>query len=238
MMRTIKCVGLNDDSRYNIKVDLRIQCPNCEMFIDPNVVSCISIENNSSSALSRKQNTFFKILITAICQNCYTPITYIYKSYNNNFGCLDNPLLMDTFPKPQFQKKFSEKIKNLSPNFIKIYNQAYLSEQFSLDEICGIGYRKSLEFLIKDFAIKYHPDDEEEIKCISLSACISKYIDSPRLRTLATASAWIGNDETHYIRKHEDYNIEHLKIFIDSTVAFIYEEETLNLATEMIQNNK
>ena len=35
------------------------------------------------------------------------------------------------------------------------------------------------------------------------------------------ASAWIGNDETHYQRKHENYDINHLKSFIHATVSTI-----------------
>lgn len=75
-----------------------------------------------------------------------------------------------------------------------------------------MGYRKSLEFLIKDYAIAFHPDKETDIVKSQLSPCINEYIDNKRIKSLATASAWIGNDETHYTRKHEDYNVEHLKL--------------------------
>src|SRR5947209_9012383 len=47
----------------------------------------------------------------------------------------------------------AETISNISPNFHKIYNEAYKAEQFGLMEICGVGYRKALEFLIKDYLI-------------------------------------------------------------------------------------
>ncbi len=108
--------------------------------------------------------------------------------------------------------------------FVKIYNQAEISENSGCLEICGLGYRKALEFLVKDYAIKFNPDDEESIKKQMLSPCINHYIDNPRIKTLATASAWIGNDETHYIRKHDDYDLHHLKTFIAALVSHIDSE--------------
>ncbi len=40
-------------------------------------------------------------------------------------------------------------------------------------------------------------------------------------KTLATQSAWIGNDETHYIRKQEDRDVQDIKSFIQAIVYFI-----------------
>ena len=45
--------------------------------------------------------------------------------------------------------KFSEHITGTSPSFCEIYNEADKAEQYGLLQICGCGYRKSLEFLIK-----------------------------------------------------------------------------------------
>jgi len=44
-------------------------------------------------------------------------------------------------------------ISELSPSFVKIIAQAQSAEEHGLDEIAGPGFRKALEFLIKDFAI-------------------------------------------------------------------------------------
>ena len=90
-----------------------------------------------------------------------------------------------------------------------------------LTEICGMGYRKTLEFLIKDYAILIHSTETDSIKSKMLSPCISEYIENKHIKSLATASAWLGNDETHYNRKHSDYNFEHLKAFITAVVNYI-----------------
>lgn len=52
-------------------------------------------------------------------------------------------------------KEFDSEIQEISPSFVKIYNQALAAEELNLSEIAGMGYRKSLEFLIKDFAYLY-----------------------------------------------------------------------------------
>ena len=54
-----------------------------------------------------------------------------------------------------------------------------------------------------------------------LSPCINNYIDDLRIKTLAEKSAWIGNDEAHYIRKQENRDITDMKAFIKAAVYFI-----------------
>ena len=99
-----------------------------------------------------------------------------------------------------------------------------------------MGYRKALEFLIKDYAIYRYPDKEDEIKPKLLGQVINDYIDSSRLKALSKASIWIGNDETHYIRKFEDKDISDLKRFITSMVSFITYELTSDTAEEMVNS--
>jgi hypothetical protein len=126
----------------------------------------------------------------------------------------------------------------MSPRFVEIYHQAESAEQFGLTELCGVGYRKALEFLVKDFAISYYPGESEKIRALQLSPCISSYIDNQQLKDLARASAWIGNDETHYTRKHEDYNLEHLKTYIDAIVSYITFNLTAQEAQELLSKPK
>lgn len=119
------------------------------------------------------------------------------------------------------RKEFTRELRDLSPRFEVIYNQALEAQQRGLDEIAGPGYRKALEFLVKDFAIDQHPDDKEEIKNRSLGRCLADYIDDDRLRKTAERAAWLGNDEVHYLRKWTDKDIEHLLLLLDLTVNWI-----------------
>ena len=140
------------------------------------------------------------------------------------------------FPRMPKEREFDENLKNVSPNFYKIYNEALFAEIYGLNEIAGIGYRKALEFLIKDYCIYRHNDEEEKIKKQLLGQVISKFIDSTKILNLSKASAWIGNDETHYIRKFEDKDINDLKRFIDATVAFITYELISDEAEELVNS--
>lgn len=126
-------------------------------------------------------------------------------------------------PNPPAPISFTKYISEISPKFVEIFNQANAAECASLDEIAGIGYRKSIEFLIKDYLMLPCETDEEKeaIKGKPLAQCISKDINNENLKIAASRAAWIGNDETHYIRKHTDKDITDLKRLIDLTVRWI-----------------
>ena len=38
---------------------------------------------------------------------------------------------------------------------------------------------------------------------------------------MAERSVWIGNDETHYVRKHEDLDVSDMKRFIIAMVRYV-----------------
>ena len=131
-------------------------------------------------------------------------------------------------------KRFSDTIKGISENFITIYNQAFSAEQQGLTEICGVGFRKALEFLIKDYIILNKPEDKEKVEKKLLGVCISEYVDDSRVKSVAKRAVWLGNDETHYIRKWEGKNLEDLKKLIELTVHWIEMESlTKSLETDM-----
>ena len=55
-------------------------------------------------------------------------------------------------------------IESISPDFVSIYKEAYTAKDAGLDQICGPGFRKSFEFLIKDYAKSKITDDEVKEK--------------------------------------------------------------------------
>lgn len=116
--------------------------------------------------------------------------------------------------------EFSKEIEGVSPRFPIIYNQAAIAEDFGLDEIAGGGYRKSLEFLVKDYLQGAKLKTLEEVNAMQLSPAIS-VIDEKRIQACAKRAAWLGNDEIHYQRKWEDKDINNLKELIKLTVNFI-----------------
>lgn len=69
----------------------------------------------------------------------------------------------------------SKIISELSPSFVRIYGQAEAAEAQGLDEISGVGYRRSLEFLIKDYLLSIHTDatTQEGIRAQMLGRCMN-----------------------------------------------------------------
>lgn len=117
----------------------------------------------------------------------------------------------------------SNHIVALSPNFVAIATEAKAAEEMALLQICGPGYRKALEFLIKDYLMSLPAlaAEHDNIKKKLLGPCISDYIDNGKIKEMAKRAAWLGNDETHYERKWIDKDLEHLKALIRLTVRFI-----------------
>lgn len=80
--------------------------------------------------------------------------------------------------------------------------------------------------------LSYYSDSTD----LMLGKCITDYIDNEKIKTLAKASAWLGNDETHYVRKHQNYNVQDLKRFIKATVAYIEYELSFTEAFDLLKN--
>jgi len=129
-------------------------------------------------------------------------------------------------------KAFSETITNISNQFGEIYNEAQIAEKRRLTNICGAGYRRALEFLIKDYLINEKKAEKEEIEQKRLLDCIDQYVDDSRIKECAKKAAWLGDDETHYYRKWEDKDLNDLKVIIDLTINWI---ESENLARKIIE---
>ena len=98
--------------------------------------------------------------------------------------------------------------------------------------LAGMGYRKALEFLIKDYLIKNNPDTEEGIKKKMLSTCIEEHIVNDKIKMLAKKTNWLGNDETHFLRRYgdKDETVEKIKKFIEAILYYLEMESVLDEA--------
>lgn len=122
------------------------------------------------------------------------------------------------------KEAFPEEVVQISKKFSEIYNQAKEAEERKLKEICGAGYRKALEFLIKDYLKKENVAEPEIIEKTRLYDCIKKHVESDRIKDCAKRAAWLNNDETHYIKKWKDKDLSDLKKLIRLTVNWIHDD--------------
>ena len=116
------------------------------------------------------------------------------------------------WPKPIQDLKSGDDI-NQPSKFIKTYLQSLVAENSGLDELAGMGYRKSIEYLVKDWAIQSKPEDIEIIKSKWLGQNITDYFTGD-LKDILERATWLGNDQSHYNKLFDDYNLEDLKELI------------------------
>ena len=206
MNKSINVINIDSGNTHTVDLAIPDYCPICHKALYPQILKGFYVHSNGVR----------KAFIIFFCGGCEG--VFIGSYYLSN---TDICQLISIDPHVLKQCDFPDKISNLSPDFITIYNEAYQAEQSGLKNICGAGYRKALEFLIKDFATSQHPDKKDRIEAQTLSQCINEFIDNNRIKTLATASTWIGNDEVHYSRKHPDYDVESLKSFLNTAVAYV-----------------
>jgi hypothetical protein len=119
---------------------------------------------------------------------------------------------------------FSDQVTKLSPTFVLIYGQATIAEFRGLEQVAGCGYRKALEFLVKDYCISKDQASKEAIEAEPSGTTIKHRITDTNIKTCAELATWLGNDETHYVRKWADKDLSDLKTLINLTVNWITNE--------------
>ena len=196
-----------------VKFEYPEYCPHCGKSISPEKIHISDSEDSYSSGDARFVVTFR--CSRSACKK-YFAVEYIFTSTSELCSIAKYSY------RPPIKVKLPENIEKVSSVFVEIYSQATVAESEALDQIAGVGYRKAAEFLIKDYVISKNPSDEEHIKSIMLGKVIADYLnDFQKIQVLAKSVAWIGNDETHYVRRHDGKDIQDLKKFILSAAQFI-----------------
>lgn len=189
-------------------------CPICHRHIVAEAITAFSNSNENC------QEVLFH------CNNRECSHIFI-ATYENVYSDKNTSKHMITKMTPQKVKPLdvNQDIQSISPSFKKIYTQALEAEVMGLDEISGVGFRKALEFLIKDYCIKNNSGEEESIKSRPLMQVINSHMtEASKVKACATKAIWIGNDETHYVRKWKDKDIKDLKLLIQLTLHHIESE--------------
>jgi len=125
------------------------ECPFCHNSITARIHQAFQ-KDNMLEIIFRCPDANCGRIFYALYENTIVSNSWIYLYKSTSIG---------TF----VEKKFSDDITVLSPNFVDIFNQAAKAESLNLNHIAGIGFRKALEFIIKDYLILKNPDKEENI---------------------------------------------------------------------------
>lgn len=180
------------------------ECKNCKE------VHLIEYKNNNlqeeyhQNYIEDIVNTHRSYKITSLIEN----LNYKIISFNTN--------------KDVINYNVPEEIIKMSPKYNEILFQAMKAEQLGLNEIAGMGYRKALEFLVKDYVILNSTDeDKSNIVNMALGKLIDERIHHIKIQKAAKLSAWLGNDHTHYLSKHKDKDIIDLKALLNLVEKWI-----------------
>jgi hypothetical protein len=121
-----------------------------------------------------------------------------------------------------------ESILKLDSKFIPTYIQSLQAEYAGLNEISGMGFRKSIEYLVKDYVISKDASLVGKVEDAPLSSVISSNFNDPQesdLKDLLERATWLGNDMTHYLQYHENFDIDDLKELIKLVMDEIHSIE-------------
>lgn len=208
----------------NLMVNIPEQCPICGKNMMPYVRTDIVTVSDRPIRNTGTSHVYQASFITR-CTHCFHLYTNIFEIYPDNQyrPQIFKGVYFEYFETrmPTVNVKLPEIINSISPKFVKIYTQALQAEKLNLDELSGMGLRKAIEFLIKDYAIKMHPEKEQEIKNLFLGKVISEFIEDNTLKELADGAVWIANDETHYVKEWPDKDIEDIKQYIECFINYI-----------------
>ena len=125
----------------------------------------------------------------------------------------------------------SKSIQKFSSKFYEIYSQAKSGKQMDLYLLIGNSYRKSIEFLIKDYLIKIQKKPEKEIKELNLHKCINQLNFKDDLKNLTKVLKEYGNEETHYeikTKKNIKKDIEEMENIIEIIIKHVELQLSLN----------
>lgn len=200
MTRAVSIHGYASDAGQSISVDTVPEtCPICHHHIDVRVRVGAAVTDSA---------THVDFVFQCPRRECRR----LFIGYYERGGSVYH--LKRVAPQRAQVPDFPADVRDISPRFVTVYSQAIEADAAGLDQIAGMGLRKAVEFLVKDYAIHEHPSDEEKIKKMALAACIRAYITDPNVKACAARATWLGNDETHYVRQWEDRDVGDLKLLV------------------------
>ena len=206
-------------------------CPICEYLGIQTIVGVSDVVKGSLKYTENYRALQDMVICDTICEHCKMPSAYAVVM--NTFGTAINAKLIIPLPQIDSSLAIPKAVEELSNKFVRAYHDAYSSEQMGLSDISGMGYRKALECLVTDYCMKKLNVSKENAENWRLAKLIDQIPDD-RIKKVAQASSWIGNDETHYFRQNPDYDIEDLKAWLGVFINYVEMSSRIDEAQELV----
>ena len=112
----------------------------------------------------------------------------------------------------------NQHLQDVSPRFIEVYKQSLTADNSGHFALAAIGYRSAVEFLIKDYLVKFRDVAEKDVVKLSLFDAAGKYLPQEMVNT-ADVVRILGRDYVHYDVRHPDIDFsvlrDYTKLIID-----------------------
>jgi hypothetical protein len=188
------------------------ECPHCHHAVSPIFLTAIFVVDGKGIDAAYRCPR----------HDCYKMFVAIFGRLQvSSVSIADHFTLQMTFPANPVAPSVPDEVAKVSPQFVEIFTQASKAEALGLGEVAGVGYRKALEYLVKDYCVTKSPDKEDDVKKRPLGQVVDVYVDNENIKQCAKRAVWLGNDETHYVRTWVDKDIKDLKLLIKLTVGWI-----------------
>jgi hypothetical protein len=134
----------------------------------------------------------------------------------------DGPFeLLSVAPLTVRREAFSDEIRTFSPAFVEVYDQAQEAEARGLHQVAGIGLRKALELLVKEYAREEAPEAEDEIRRMPLGECLRRCVSDASVLACANRASWLGDDEALFLRRWDEHDLDELRVLIRLTINWL-----------------
>lgn len=224
------------NTREKIKFCIQELCPHCGKNMSPRIHYGMSQSTFVSLNYFNEQISEDDAVIMFSCVLCDK---YFVRMFNlNTSDVYGYPSEIGLTYNPPIKANIPNEIKDISNKFSDIYMQALKAKKAGLDQIYGMGLRKALEFLAKDFAIHLEPEKKEEITKNQLGYVIKNFFkDYPNIIKLFQAASWIGNDEVHYDRKIPNEDAETIFKFISVIMMQVSSQLIYEKAAKLVDSS-
>lgn len=201
-------MGINNNS-FNFMLQQPMICPFCNAYEDGTI--------SQRSLFPRETNKYYGI-ISYVCTHCRKIYLVVYDIdvYQKK------ALPVEIYPTVSLSYS-NDEISKLSPRFIDMYNQALKAESEGNIELSAMGFRASLEILVKDFAVVELHKERSTVVKKSLYDAIGEYLGNQELVSSGDVIRILGNDYAHYERKYPEQDFKMLKSYME---IFIHLVET------------
>lgn len=216
-------ISIKNRGNANVPYDLPNECPICHHKV---------IIGNAQTVTYNNEKQTLQGLYICPNENCKN----FFLAYYRLNDAANHFILERYIPNIIAGTEFSDIIKNISSSFVSIYYEALQAKESGLLQIAGPGFRKAFEFIIKDYAKSISPKEEHENIEKSFSGkVVSEFINDPRIQKLAERTLWLGNDETHYLRKWKNHDLTDLLSLIELTIYWINMDKLAEKYTQELQ---